>query len=87
MDIGNPYGYQCPNCDRGTDLLITANVEVILTPTGTDIDSSSTPVWNRKSFVDCLNCGWAGTVGDLNTIGVKKQAGSERIDQALRKKN
>jgi hypothetical protein len=41
MTVGNQYGYLCPNCDKGTDILITANAEVLLTPTGTDIDTST----------------------------------------------
>jgi hypothetical protein len=86
MDVGNQYGYQCPNCAKGTDLLVTASVEVVLTSTGTDIDSRTSPVWNSTSLVDCLNCGWAGTVGDLTTVGIKKEPGSERIDEALRKR-
>jgi hypothetical protein len=83
-NVGNKYGYLCANCDKGTDLLITANVEILLTPTGTDFDATTTPVWNRTSFVDCLNCGWSGTMGDLTTIGVKKEPGSERNIQQPR---
>lgn len=85
MCVGNPYGYICPNCDTGTDLLVTASVEVLLTLTGTDFDSNSAPVWNRLSFVDCLNCGWAGTVDDLTTVGIKKEPGSERVAERFRK--
>jgi hypothetical protein len=86
MAVGNHYGYLCPSCEKGTDLLVTANVEVLLTSTGTDIDTSTAPVWNKTSFVDCLNCGWAGTVGDLATVGAKKEPGSERVDESVRKK-
>jgi hypothetical protein len=43
-------------------------------------------VWDSKSFVDCLNCGWTGTVGDLATVGIKKEPASERVDEAVRKK-
>ena len=65
---------------------MTASAEVLLTPTGTDIDAGTAPVWNRTSFVDCLNCGWSRMVGDLATSAVKKEPGSERIDEALRKR-
>jgi hypothetical protein len=68
------------------EILITANAEVLLTPRGTDIDSSTAPVWNSASPVDCLNCGWAGTVGDLLNVVMKKEPGSERVDEAVRKK-
>jgi hypothetical protein len=81
MSVGNQYGYLCPNCDKGTEILITANAEVLLTPTGTDIDSSTAPGWNNSSFVDCLNCGWAGTVGDLLQASIKKEAESERAGE------
>jgi hypothetical protein len=78
MTVGNQYGFLCPNCDKGTEILITANAEVLLTPTGTDIDSGTVPVWNSTSFVDCLYCGWAGKVGDLVNVAIKKESGSER---------
>ena len=74
-----------PKLLKGTDLLITATAEVRLTPTGTDINSSTAPVWNSKSFVDCLNCGWAGIVGDLAIVAAKKDSGSERIAERFRK--
>ena len=85
MNVGNQYGYVCPACDRGTELQVTATVEVLLTYTGTDIDATTTPVWNQTSPVDCLNCGWAGTVGDLATIGIKKQPAAERVAERFRK--
>lgn len=85
MDVGNEYGYQCPNCERGTDLQVTATVEILLTPTGTDIDSRTVPVWNKTAVVDCLNCGWSGTVEDLATVAVKKEPTSERAAERFRK--
>ena len=84
MNVGNLYGYVCADCDRGTELQVTATVEVLLTYTGT-IDATTTPVWNQTSPVDCLNCGWAGTVGDLATVGIKKQSASERVAERFRK--
>ena len=63
-------------------ILITASAaEVLLTPTGTDIDTSTAPVWDSTFFVDCLNCGWAGTVGDLLQASIKKASGSERSER------
>ena len=85
MSVGNQYGYVCPNCDRGTELQVTAMVQVLLTYTGTDIDATTTPVWNQTSLVDCLNCGWSGSVGDLATVGIKKEPGSERVAERFRK--
>ena len=61
MSVGNQYGYRCPNCHKGTELLITASAEVLLTSTGTDIDKETIPVWNDTSYADCLICGWEGT--------------------------
>lgn len=86
MDVGNQYGYQCPNCGRGTDLLVAASVGILLTPNGTDIDATTTPEWSQTSAVDCLNCGWCGTVEDLATVGIKKPPAPERVDEAVRKK-
>ena len=31
VDLGNQYCCVCPNCDRGTELQVTATVEVLLT--------------------------------------------------------
>lgn len=86
-NTGNIFGYLCPNCDKGTEILITAHAEVLLTPTGTDIDSSTAPVWNNSSFVDCLNCGWAGTVGDLVHVVMGKEPTSERVDESKKRES
>lgn len=69
MSVGNTFSYLCPICEKGTHLLKTATAEVLLTSTGTDIDPNTAFVWNSKSLVRCLNCGWAGMVGDLAHIG------------------
>ena len=74
-----------PYCERGTELQVTASVKILLSPTGTDIDARSTPVWNNASHVDCLNCGSEGTVEDLATVGIKKQPVSERVAERFRK--
>jgi hypothetical protein len=83
MDVGNQYGYQCPYCNRGTDLLVAARVEILLTPNGTDIDATTTPVWSQTSFVDCLNCGWAGKVGDLKRWGSRNRARQNVLPNAF----
>jgi hypothetical protein len=81
MSAGNQYGHLCPNCYKGTELLITASAEVLLTSTGTDIDKETIPVWNNTSYADCLICGWEGTVGGLLKVAIKKEPISERASE------
>jgi hypothetical protein len=84
MSAGNQYGHLCPNCYKGTELLITASAEVLLTPTGTDIDTDTIPAWNNASYVDCLVCGWEGTVGGLVKVASRKKSTSERNNSSGR---
>jgi predicted RNA-binding Zn-ribbon protein involved in translation (DUF1610 family) len=75
MSDGNPYGFLCPNCDKGTDLLVRTTADIHLRPHGMELDDAKLM---DSTHVDCLNCGWAGTVGDLLQDSLKKEPGSER---------
>jgi hypothetical protein len=40
MAVGNQYGYVCPTCDKGTDLLVRVTADVRLMPQGMEIDDA-----------------------------------------------
>jgi predicted RNA-binding Zn-ribbon protein involved in translation (DUF1610 family) len=75
MSVGNQYGFLCPNCENGTDLLVRTTTDIHLGPQGMEIDHA--PLLD-STHVDCLNCGWVGTVGDPVSIAliINKHASS-----------
>jgi hypothetical protein len=81
-NIGNQFGYLCPNCGKGTELLVSATAHLRLMPHGLEIDDASLL---DSSAVVCLICGWEGTVGDLAAASFKKGPGSERVVEKFRK--
>jgi hypothetical protein len=66
-DVGNQFGFLCPQCSEGTDLYISAtmNVQAHLFPDGTDNDGGGDTEWDDASYARCTQCDWAGTVGQL----------------------
>jgi hypothetical protein len=81
-NTGNKFGFLCPNCDKGTDLLIRTTADIHLRPHGMELDDASLI---DTTHVDCLNCGWSGTVSNLVNVATKKEPGSERIDERFQK--
>lgn len=82
MSVGNQYGFVCPNCDKGTELLVRTTADIRLMPHGMEIDHA--PLVDT-THVDCLICGWEGAVGDLVQVAQKKMSGSERVDERFRR--
>jgi len=77
--VGNEHGYLCPNCDKGTELLIAASkrISLILKQDGFAIDDESEVEWANYSHVDCLLCGWEGAVRDLLKVKMGPRAESQ----------
>jgi hypothetical protein len=69
--VGNQFGFTCPDCAKGDELTITAQmiVQARLTPDGTDDDGGDTE-WDDASEVRC-GCGWNGTVAQLKVEEVE----------------
>lgn len=61
-EIGNQFGYLCPQCKKGDKLRVSFTGECVLTPDGTEDDGDHE--WDNDSPVFC-NCLWCGQVKDL----------------------
>jgi hypothetical protein len=82
MTVGNQYGYLCPNCEKGTELLVRTMAHILLRPRGFEVDDASLL---DSSHVDCLICGWEGIVGELGKTSLKKEPRAERGNEKFRK--
>ena len=58
------WGMRCPKCGSDSNLNITVQTDVLLTPDGTDADESAdgSHEWDDTSACQCTYCGEMGEV-------------------------
>jgi hypothetical protein len=59
---GNQFGYVCPECGNGSQLIVEATVPVTLHQYGTEPVGRAE--WTPDSQAHCA-CGWEGLVDEL----------------------
>ena len=67
-EVGNAYGYLCPQCGKGTELTLAKGVVARRVPL-----TAQEPVepWSRRDHAYCASCIWSGRVHHLIKVELR----------------